>query len=67
MNRKWHDTDKLSPKAEQVIVGLWESLSQTFVGLCYYDRNTHEWFSADTDGVDTAIQKPDYWVELPYD
>ena len=67
MRSKWHDADKLMPKSEQVVVGIWEGLTYISVDLCYYDKTTHEWFSASQDGTAYAISKPDYWIERPYD
>ena len=67
MKNGWHDTDKLKPKADQVIVGIWAYLTETFTELCYYDKDTKEWFSAQPGSQDNAIQAPDYWIEMPYD
>jgi len=67
MKNKWHDSDKQKPAKDQVVVGYWDYLTETVAELCYYDKDTKEWFSASTGGIDCALRCPDYWIETPYD
>lgn len=67
MKNKWHDSDKQKPAKDQVVVGYWDYLTEMVAELCYYDKDTKEWFSASAEGVDCALRCPDYWIETPYD
>lgn len=65
--RRWHiviDGDNC-PKTDDVVVGVWISVSDTQAELCYYKKDTKEWFSANPDTRDDALIDPDYWIEFP--
>ena len=48
-----------------MVVGVWISTTETMAELCYYDKDTQEWFSANPDTKGDALKEPDYWIEFP--
>ena len=65
--RRWHiviDGDNC-PKTDDVVVGVWVSVSETWGELCYYVKETKEWISANPNTRGDALIAPDYWIEFP--
>ncbi len=65
--RHWHiiiNGDNC-PETPDVVVGVWISTTETMAELCYYDKDTQEWFSANPDTKGDALKEPDYWIEFP--
>lgn len=62
---KWHASKNKKPKRNQVVVGFWEMIAESYTGLCYYDHDTEEWFDANTDGIVSSVTSPNYWIETP--
>lgn len=65
--RHWHivvNGDNV-PKTREVVVGFWISTTETICELCYYIKETKEWFSASPNTRDDAVIEPDYWIETP--
>lgn len=65
--RHWHiviNGDNC-PNNEQVVVGMFISGTETIAELCYYQKETREWFSANPGTKGDAIIEPDYWIETP--
>ena len=66
-SRHWHiviDGDNCPPD-EKVVVGVWCFGSETYAELCFYQKETKEWFSANPDRKGDALIAPDYWIEFP--
>ena len=53
------------PESKEVVVGVWVCGAETYSELCYYDKDTKEWFSANPETREFAVNEPDYWIEFP--
>jgi hypothetical protein len=53
------------PPEKSVVVGFWISTTETIAELCYYVKESNEWFSASPNSNGDAVLEPDYWIETP--
>ena len=65
--RHWHIIIDGSncPETNEVVVGVWACATETSAELCYYEKETDEWFSANPGTKGDALIEPDYWIEFP--
>lgn len=65
--RYWHivTNGDNCPADESVVVGVWIQGTETTAELCYYWKETKEWFSANPNTKGDPLIEPDYWIEYP--
>lgn len=65
--RHWHIIINGSncPETNDVVVGVWTCTTETTAELCYYEKETDEWFSANPGTKGDALCEPDYLIEFP--